>query len=149
MSIKRIAGVVLAGTALAVLPAAAASAVPAPSGAAPKVATPAQACGLIASTIAGLPGSEDFSYSGCVRGLAAKKDMATAGFLAGASQQCATYEQGVTEGSMTFKITYPYAFYADAPEGEGFPGLVARDRADCARALYAFHTIGSYLFGEE
>lgn len=149
MSIKRMLAVVMSAAALAVLPAAAASAAPAPSGGSPKTATPAHSCGLIQSTIAGVPGAEAFSFSGCVRGLASRKDPAVAGFLAGAAQQCAAYEQGVTDDGMTLKITYPYAFYADAPAGQGFPGLVARDRADCARALYAFHTIGSFLFGEE
>jgi len=144
MKLIRIAHVAVSAVVLALVPVTGVSANPAPSGASPKPATPAQACGFVGTTLAQFQIGEGFSYAECLRTLApgrSKQDP----FLAAAGAQCAEYERGIVDEGFEFKLTYPYAFYADAPEGEGFPGLVARDRADCVRALYAFHTIVTYF----
>jgi len=132
---------------LALVPLTGASAAPAPSGASPKPATPAQACGFVGTTLAQFQIGEGFSYAECVRTLAPGRSKHDP-FLAGASAQCELLERGIVEDGFEFTLTYPYAFYADVPEGEGFPGLIARDRADCVRALYAFHTIVTYFPAE-
>ena len=41
------------------------------------------------------------------------------------------------------QIEYPYVFHAEP--GDTFPNLKAHTREQCARALYVFHTLKSYL----
>jgi hypothetical protein len=104
-----------------------------------KVANPAQACAAIPATLAqfGIE-AEGFTYSSCVRTVAGRVPNLPFG---NPYEQCAALEEG-QEG---FAITYPYTFYAD---GEApFPALRANNREQCARALWTFHTIGSYLEG--
>jgi hypothetical protein len=58
-------------------------------------------------------------------------------------EQCAALEKGVQTPGGFFQITYPYTFHAE--EGDPFPDLRAHNREQCARALWTFHAIESYL----
>lgn len=131
--------VVAVAVALTVLPTSSASAAPGFDPARPKTANPAQTCAFIAGYARMLTGSlpVGFSHSGCTSMLAKGVPTVDAG---DPRQACAQMEAAGM-------IRYPYAFYADAPVGEGFPGLVAHDRTQCARALYAFHTLVTLLPG--
>ena len=120
-----------AALALAVTPTASAAAAPSFDPAAPKTANPAQTCAFVAG-YAGMFGvSYDVSHSTCVRTIAGSVPTVAAG---DPMMACAAMEAAG-------EVSYPYAFYADAPPGMGFPGLVAHDRTQCARALWAFHTL--------
>ncbi|MGY1669711.1 hypothetical protein [Geodermatophilus sp. SYSU D00710] len=124
----------VAAAALAAVVTGATSASAAPSsgsGTAP-VANPAQACATIQNTVAEYGGTlDDFRYSSCVKTLAGR--VPTVEGAGDPYGQCEVYEQ---EGL----ISYPYTFYA---EGGPFPSLRANSREQCARALYAYHTIAS------
>jgi hypothetical protein len=58
-------------------------------------------------------------------------------------EQCAMLEQGIDSPFGRLQITYPYTFHNEPDDP--FPNLRANNREQCARALYAFHTIESYL----
>jgi len=58
-------------------------------------------------------------------------------------EQCAALEEGIETPGGFFQISYPYTFHAEA--GDPFPNLRAHNREQCARALWTFHTIESYL----
>ena len=112
----------------------------------PKAATPAQTCAFVAEWARILTGStpSGWSHSGCVRTIAAKIPLLEPVQVFGDPMaQCASYEAGIEEDGFVFQLTYPYAFYADEPDG--FPGLIAHDRKQCARALWAFHTLVTLL----
>jgi hypothetical protein len=51
--------------------------------------------------------------------------------------------RGRRDARRFFQISYPYTFHAEA--GDPFPDLRAHNREQCARALWTFHTIASYL----
>lgn len=134
----RIAAVGAAALALGVVPASPALATS--DGA--RTANPAQACKAIASTLAmfEIP-APDFDVKACIRTVAARvPDLEGAG---NPYEQCARLEEGIDSPFGRLQITYPYTFH-DAP-GDPFPDLTAHNRTQCARALYAFHTIESYL----
>ncbi len=129
-----------AAVALAVTPTASASAAPSFDGG-PKTANPAQACAAIPATLALLGASAPgFDHSACVRTVASRvPDVA----FGSPYEQCAMLEAGVQTPGGFFKVTYPYTFHAEP--GDPFPDLTAHNRTQCARALYAFHTIEHYL----
>ena len=113
-----------------------ASAAPSGKANAAKVANPAQACAAIPAALAQFGVEpEGYTFSSCVTTVAGRVPNLPDG---NPYEQCAALEQG-QEG---FQITYPYTFYA---EGGPFPSLRANNREQCARALWTFHTIGSYL----
>lgn len=104
-------------------------------------ATPANACAAIPATLAQF-GIEPtgFSFSSCVKTLAGRvPDVA----FGSPYEQCAALEQGFETPGGLFKIEYPYTFHAEP--GDPFPNLRANNREQCARALYTFHTIETYL----
>jgi hypothetical protein len=112
------------------------------AGGAAKVANPAQACAAIPAGLAnfGLE-PEGFSFSSCVRTVASQVPNVGEG---NPYQQCAALEQGQEGPGGFVQVTYPYTFYA---QGGPFPALRVNNREQCARALWAYHTIGSYLGG--
>ena len=106
-----------------------------------RTANPANACAAIPATLAqfGVE-AEGFDFTTCVRDVAGRvPDVA----FGSPYEQCAMLEAGVETPGGFFQITYPYTFHAE--EGDPFPDLRANNREQCARALYAFHTIESYL----
>ena len=120
-----------AALALAVTPTATASAAPSFDPASAKAANPAQTCAFVAGYAEMFDVTFPLSHSDCVKTIAGRVPSVAAGDPAGA---CAAMEAAG-------EIAYPYAFYQGAPPGMGFPGLVAHDRKQCARALWAFHTL--------
>lgn len=122
MTIRTSLTVAGAALALAVIPTASASAAPSFDPNKPKAANPAQTCAFVASYGASI------DHSSCVKTLAGTVPSVAFGDPA---QACAMMEAAG-------EISYPYAFYA---QGGPFPGLVANDRTQCARALWAFHTL--------
>lgn len=133
---------------LALAPVGSASAAPSFDPAKPKAANPAHACAFVAAYAEALTGStpQGWSFSTCVRTVSADIPfLEPAAIFGDPMEQCKAFEEGIEEDGFVFKITYPYAFYADAPPGEGFPGLIAHDRKQCARALWAFHTLITLL----
>ncbi len=120
------------------------SALAAPSGDpnATRTANPAHSCAAIPATLAqfGIT-AEDFDYKSCVRTLAGRVPLTYWG--GNSYEQCASLEEGVQTPGGFFQISYPYTFHAE--EGDPFPNLRAHNREQCARALWTFHTIESYL----
>lgn len=148
MRLMKLVSAAALAAALVVVPTSSASGAPGFDPSTPKAATPAQTCAFVAGWAEELTGSTPagWSFSRCVRDISSSIP-----FLEPVTEfgdpmaQCARYEAGIEEDGFVFKLTYPYAFYADAPPGEGFPGLVANDRKQCARALWAFHTLITFL----
>jgi len=132
-----------AAVALALTPTTSASAAPKFDSSKAKTANPAQACAAIPATLAGfgVPAS-DFDFSDCVRTVSSH--VPNVGF-GDPYAQCAALEAGVQTPGGFIQISYPYTFHAEP--GDPFPDLTAHNRTQCARALYAFHTIESYLEG--
>lgn len=118
-----------------------ASAAPAGNPNATKVANPAQACAAVPGTLAqfGLE-AEGFDFSSCVRTVSGRVPNLPFG---NPYEQCAALEQGVETPGGFLQVTYPYVFHAEP--GDPFPNLKANNREQCARALWTFHTIESYL----
>ena len=107
-----------------------------------RIANPANACAAVPATLAqfGIT-PQGFSFSSCVRELAGRvPDVPGQG---SPYQQCAALEGGVQTPGGFIQVSYPYVFH-NAP-GDPFPNLQANNREQCARALYTFHTIESYL----
>ncbi len=136
MKILKAAAVAAAAGALALVPLGGASAAPTLNPAKPKAANPSQSCAFVAAYVKAITGSAPagWSHSGCVKTVASSVPVVEEG---DPNLQCAAME---AEG-----LTYPFAFYEGAPPGQGFPGLIAHDRTQCARALWAFHTLVTYL----
>jgi hypothetical protein len=108
-----------------------------------RIANPANACKAIPGTLETFGihlDDSDFSYSECVQTLARGEAVVDFGVP---YEQCAALEAGVETPGGFFQITYPYTFHAE--EGDPFPNLMAKNRKQCGSALYAFHTIESYL----
>ena len=139
-TVARLATTAVSAAVLAAVPVAA-SASPSGDPNVTRVATPAHACAAIPGTLAQfhVPAT-GFSFSSCVRTLAGRVPDLPAGSPYG---QCAALEQGVQTPGGFIKVEYPYVFHAEP--GDPFPNLRANNREQCARALYAFHTIESYL----
>lgn len=131
---------------LALAPLTPAGAVPAGDPNAVRTANPANACAAIPGTLAqfGLEAA-GFSYSDCVRDLAGRVPLTNWG--GNSYEQCAALEAGVDTPGGFFQISYPYTFHAEP--GDPFPNLRAHNREQCARALWTFHTIASYLPPED
>ncbi|MGY1752499.1 hypothetical protein [Blastococcus sp. SYSU D01042] len=131
-------GMVAAATFAAVATSATtASAAPSGQANAAKVANPAQACASIPASLAELGiEAEGFRFSDCVRTVASRVP-SVPGF-GSPYDQCELMEE-------SGEIAYPYTFYAGIPEPFPFPSLRANNREQCARALWTFHTIGTYL----
>lgn len=134
---KKIArvGMVAAATFAAVVTStSAASAAPSGDPNVTRVANPANACASIPGTLAGFGITPTgFDYSTCVRTLA--RDVPDIPGFGDPAEQCdALVQFGV--------ISYPFVFHAEP--GDPFPDLRANNREQCARALYAFHTIETY-----
>ena len=148
MKLLKLMSAAAVALALVVVPTSPASAAPAFDPSEPRTANPAQTCAFVVAWAEALTGSapEGWSHSECVRTISSSIP-----FLEPVEEfgdplvQCALYEAGIEEDGFVFQLTYPYAFYADAPPGEGFPGLIAHDRQQCARALWAFHTLITLL----
>jgi hypothetical protein len=138
--VKIIARLALAAASAALLtavPVAGASASPSGDPNAVKVASPAHACAAIPGTLAQFDiEPEGFSFTDCVKTLAGRVPNVDFG---SPYEQCAALEAGI-EG---FQIEYPYVFHAEPDDP--FPNLKALTREQCARALYVFHTVESYL----
>jgi hypothetical protein len=108
-----------------------------------RTANPAQSCAAIPATLAqfGME-PEGFSFRDCVRTVVGQvPDVA----FGDPYEQCAALEAGIETPGGFFQISYPYTFH-NAP-GDPFPDLRANNRKQCARALYTFHTLESYLGG--
>lgn len=137
--LKRLLVTAVVAAAVAVAPASVASAAPGFDPATPKAATAAQSCAFIAYYAERLSGAvpEDWSFQACVKTIAAGGPALPYGDPA---EACAEFEAQF--------LTYPYAFYADAPPGTGFPGLIAYNSTQCSRAVWAFHALIPYLGGE-
>jgi hypothetical protein len=106
-----------------------------------RVANPAQACAAIPATLAGFGITpEGFDFSSCVKDVAAQVPNVAFG---NPYEQCALLEEGVEGPFGVLKVTYPYVFHSEP--GDPFPNLQANNREQCARALYVFHTLESYL----
>jgi hypothetical protein len=89
--------------------------------------------------------AEGFDFSSCVRTLAGRVpnlDSPNPDFQ-DPYKQCAALEVGVASPFGLLKIDYPYTFHAEPDDP--FPNLRAHNREQCARALFTFHTIESYL----
>jgi len=130
-----------AAAALSALPVNTASAAPKGDPNVTRTANPAQSCAAIPATLAqfGME-PEGFSFKDCVRTVAGHvPDVA----FGDPYEQCAALEAGIETPGGFFQISYPYTFH-NAP-GDPFPDLRANNRKQCARALYTFHTIESYL----
>jgi hypothetical protein len=111
-----------------------------------RTANPAQACAAIPATLAQFGVlAEDWSFTDCVRMLAGRVPNTYWG--GNPYEQCAALEAGIETPGGFFQITYPYTFHAE--EGDPFPNLRAHNREQCARALWTFHTIESYLMPAE
>lgn len=120
-----------------------ASAAPAGNPNATKVANPAQACAAIPGTLAQLDiEPAGFSFSSCVRTVSGRVPDLPPPF-GNPYEQCAVLEEGVMTPGGLMRVTYPYVFHAEP--GDPFPNLRANNREQCARALWTFHTIESYL----
>ncbi len=107
-----------------------------------RVATPADACASIPATVAAFGlSATGFDYTSCVRTLAGGVPDLPAG---DPYEQCAALEQGIETPFGPLKVTYPgYVFHSDP--SDPFPNLRVNNREQCARALYALHTIESFL----
>jgi hypothetical protein len=106
-----------------------------------RIANPAQACAAIPATLAQFGVTpEDFDFVSCVSDLAGRVPNVAFG---SPYDQCAMLEAGIQTPGGFFAVTYPYVFHAEP--GDPFPNLQANNREQCARALYTFHTIESYL----
>ncbi len=120
----------------------AASAAPSGSSDVARLANPAQACAVIPAALGQfgiIP--EGFRYSSCVREVAGRvPDLEGAG---SPYEQCAALEAGIETPEGALQISYPYVFYPSSQDP--FPALKVNNREQCARALYAYHTIESYL----
>ncbi|MBA3265687.1 MAG: hypothetical protein H0T14_04845 [Nocardioidaceae bacterium] len=132
------------GAAAAMMASTVSSALAAPSGDpnATRTANPAHSCAAIPGTLAqfGIT-AEDFDYKSCVRMLAGRVPLTSWG--GNSYEQCAALEAGIQTPGGFFQISYPYTFHAEP--GDPFPNLRAHNREQCARALWTFHTIESYL----
>lgn len=140
-SVPRIVTVAVSAAVLAAVPIGTASAAPSGNPNVTRTATPAHACAAIPATLAqfGMK-PEGFKFSTCVKTLAGRVPNVAFG---SPYEQCAALEQGIQTPGGFFKIEYPYVFHAEP--GDPFPNLRANTREQCARALYTFHTIESYL----
>ena len=107
-----------------------------------RTANPANACAAIPATLAqfGIT-AEGFSYKSCVRELAGRVPLT--GWGGNSYEQCALLEAGMETPGGFFQVKYPYTFHAEP--GDPFPNLRAYNREQCARALWTFHAIESYL----
>jgi len=123
-----------------------ASAAPSGDPEAVRTANPAHACAAVPGTLAqfGIT-ADDFEYVDCVRELAGRVPLTV--FGGDAYARCAELEAGIETPFGFFEITYPYTFHAEV--GDPFPNLRAHTREQCARALWTFHKIASYLPAEE
>lgn len=110
-----------------------------------RTANPANSCAAVPGTLAqfGLT-AEGFSFRSCVRSLAGRVPLTSWG--GDPYEQCAALEEGFETPEGLFQISYPYTFHAE--DGDPFPNLRAHNREQCARALWTFHTIESYLPAE-
>jgi hypothetical protein len=144
MNASRLAVATVTAVASATVLLTAGGAAAAPKGVGPddvRTANPAQACAAIEATLAGFGvTATDFDVISCVRDVAREVPNVAFG---DPYEQCATPEAGTQTPGGFFQITYPYVFHAEP--GDPFPNLRANNREQCARALYAFHTIESYL----
>lgn len=147
-SLSVLAGLALAGSTLAAV---------APASAAPKpydpnvtrIANPANVCKSIPGSVAHASGmlgvdidTSSFDFSDCARMLA-KGDA----FVEPAEEFGSPYVQ--CDLLLTFGVTYPYTFHND-PDPANFedavlPDLTAKNRKQCGSALYAFHSIFTYV----
>lgn len=107
-----------------------------------RTANPAHACAAVPGTLAqfGIT-ADDFDYVDCVRELAGRVPLTV--FGGDAYARCVELEAGVETPFGFMQITYPYTFHAEP--GDPFPNLRAHTREQCARALWTFHKIESYL----
>lgn len=140
-TLTRIAVTAASAAVLAAAPVATATAAPSGDPDVTRVATPAHACAAIPGTLAqfGITPT-GFKFSDCVRTLARRVPNVAFG---SPYDQCAALEAGVQTPGGFFRIEYPYVFHAEP--GDPFPNLKANNREQCARALYTFHTLESYL----
>ena len=107
------------------------------------VATPAQAAAIITSYTGE-------SFPALTRHLA-HGHLAVPGF-GDPFEQCAALEAGIDFGDgEVFQLTYPYTFYGDVATEmpPGWPLLTANNRRQCAIALYTYHHLAPYFFGED
>ncbi len=142
--LSRYAVVVVAALAAALIPMSSASAAPSGDPNRVRTANPAHSCAAVPATLAQFnvaPGGFDFEK--CVRTLAGHVPNTIWG--GDPYQRCAELEAGVFVPPLgqVFKLTYPYTFHAEP--GDPFPNLRAHNRQQCARALWTFHQIASYL----
>ncbi len=145
MALHRLARITVtttAAVAAVVAGASAASAAPSGNPEAVRTANPAHSCAAIPGTLAqfGIT-PEDFSYRDCVRELAGRVPLTA--FGGDAYARCAQLEEGAETPIGFFELTYPYTFHAEP--GDPFPDLTAANRGQCARALWAYHTIEEHL----
>ena len=137
---------VVAGAAfvLALTPMSSAAAAPSGDPNRTRTANPAHACAAVPGTLGqfGIQAT-DFDYSDCVRELAGRVPNTAWG--GDPYQRCAELEAGVFVPMLGrfFTLTYPDTFHAEP--GDPFPNLRAHNRQQCARALWTFHEIESYL----
>jgi hypothetical protein len=107
-----------------------------------RTANPAHSCAAIPATLAQFElTAEGFNYKDCVRDLAGRVPLTNWG--GNSYEQCAALEAGIETPEGFLQISYPYTFHA--MPGDPFPNLRAHNREQCARALWTFHTIESYL----
>lgn len=141
----RLLAVATIAAGLALAPFAPAAAAPAGDPNAVRTANPANSCAAIPGTLAQLGMiATGFDYSDCVKDLAGRVPLTWWG--GNSYEQCAMLEQGIETPEGSFEISYPYTFHAEP--GDPFPNLRAHNRKQCARALWTFHTIASYLPAE-
>jgi len=141
----RLAGAAASAAVLTALSVTGAAAAPAGDPNVTRIANPAQACAAIPATLAQFGVTpEDFDFNSCVTEIAKQvPDLEPVAIFGSPYAQCARLEAGEQTPGGLFQITYPYVFHAEP--GDPFPNLQANNREQCARALFAFHTIGSYL----
>ena len=139
---KHVIGAAICGLALTAGSASGAAAAPAGDPNTTRTANPANSCAAIPGTLAQFGmAAEGFSYVSCVRNLAGRVPLTSWG--GDPYVQCAALEQGIDTPGGFIQIAYPYTFHAEA--GDPFPDLRAHNREQCARALWTFHTIESFL----
>jgi hypothetical protein len=134
----------------AALAAAALVAVPATASAAPsgdpgtaRKATPSHACDAVLATLAQFGvDAGGLDRAACLEELSGRPSELEVS-SGKPYEQCQALEQGVETPGGTFRISYPYTFHAG--EGDPLPDLVAANRGQCARALWAYHTIEEHL----
>ena len=108
-----------------------------------RIANPAHACAAIPVTLdaLGVTGYE-FDYRECLQTVGRTKtvpDLEPVEEFGSPYAQCDRLLEGIETPEGVFQIELPYVFHS-APE-DPLPNLKARDRDECARALWVFHQI--------